>query len=344
MEKLKQREPALDAIRALAILLVVIIHVAAPAIQRAVGSANWWGAIVWGVLARPAVPLFFMCSGALMLTRDIPLKRLYGHNLLRIMVAMYCWGFAYNMIPAIKQLSLSAIWEAIKLTIVLNHEFHFYYLHILMLVYVFVPVVRAFIRGASRREVEYLLCVWFVVGIVLPVVRSVWPFNLVYTLTGNWYVMNMTYSAIGYGVLGYYLKTYGDSLPCWLPWTAWAGGVAVTGIGTVVPSLAKQSLATAYLEGMSPGPMLMAFGIMGMMLRKKEWKPSIRRLTGRVSQASFCIYLSHVLIQRILEGVFGLATTLSVVVIPVYVLVIVLVCWGIYEILSRIPIVKRWLV
>lgn len=75
------RDPALDAVRALAIVLVVMTHAASPGFSFPIGSGNWWGAMAWGTLARASVPLFFMCSGALMLGRDIPLRRLYGHNL-----------------------------------------------------------------------------------------------------------------------------------------------------------------------------------------------------------------------------------------------------------------------
>lgn len=344
MGQLRQREPAFDVIRTIAILMVVTIHVTAPAIQRSPGSANWWLALIWGVVARPAVPLFFMCSGALMLGRNISLKRLYGHNLLRILIAMFCWGLAYNLIPVIKNLSLSSVWEAIKQTIVLKHEFHFYYLHILILVYVFVPVTQVFIRAASRREMEYLLAVWFVVGILFPVLRSVWPFSLVYTLAGNWYVMNMTYSAIGYGVLGCYLKRYGDMLPLWLPWTAWAAGAAFTYFGTAALSVPGGTLSAICLEGMSPGPMLMAFGLMGLLIRKKTWPPRLQAVTGRAAKASFCIYLVHVLVQRILEGVAGQATILSIVTIPALTLAIVIISWGVYEVLNLIPIVKKWLI
>ena len=344
MEQLRSREPVFDVIRTMAILMVVMIHVTVPAIQRSVGSANWWLSLIWGVLARPAVPLFFMCSGALMLSRDIPMRRLYGHNLLRVLIAMYCWAFAYNLIPVLKNFSLSGVWEAVKQTIVLKHEFHFYYLHILILVYVFVPVVRAFIRGASRRELEYLLIVWFVVGILLPVLRSVWPFTLVYTLTGNWYVMNMTYSAIGYGVLGYYLKHYGGTLPLWLSCIAWAAGALFTYFGTAAQSIPKGTLFAGYLEGMSPGPMLMAFGLMGLLIRKKNWGARVQTVTGRIAKASFCIYLVHVFVQRVLEGVVGQATTLSIITIPALVLAIVMICRLIYEVLNLIPIIKKWLI
>lgn len=186
------RDPALDAVRALAIVLVVMTHAASPGFSFPIGSGNWWGAMAWGTLARASVPLFFMCSGALMLGRDIPLRRLYGHNMVRLVAAMYVWALFYRVYhlatPGGAGLSLTSLVDAVKHTLVLHHEFHFYFLHIMLLVYICLPVVRAFLRSASRREVEYALLVWFVTGILFPVLKDVWPFSLVSPISG-WYLL-----------------------------------------------------------------------------------------------------------------------------------------------------------
>ena len=203
-----KRDMGLDMVRATAIVMVITVHVAASAITANVGSPNWYGGLFWATLARPSVPLFFMCSGALMLGRDIPLKRLYGHNMLRIIGAMLVWAFGYHVVELLPgQLNMASLWHAVKSTLVLNHASHFYYLHILILVYAFVPIVRVFTRNATRRETEYLLTIWFAVGILTPLLQQFWPFTLVSPMR-QWYKMNMSYAAIGYGVLGYYLKRY----------------------------------------------------------------------------------------------------------------------------------------
>ena len=44
-----------------------------------------------------------------------------------------------------------------KRTLLFQHEFHFYYLHILLVVYAFLPALRVFVRSATRWEMEYLL-------------------------------------------------------------------------------------------------------------------------------------------------------------------------------------------
>ena len=340
-----KRDIGLDLVRAMAIVMVVIIHTASGAATAGVGSANWYGALSWAALARPAVPLFFMCSGALMLGRDIPLKRLYGHNMLRVIVAMLVWAFVYQLdglTPG--QLTPANLWYAVKSTLVLNHVFHFYYLHILILVYAFVPIVRVFIRGASRREVEYLLVIWLAVGILTPLLQSFWPFTLVSPMR-QWYKMNMSYAAIGYGVLGWYLKQYGNTIAGKWYWLAFTGGLALTFGGTAILSLRAGWLVESFLEGMSPGPMLMAFGLFGLMANRESWPGWLEKAGGRLALSSFCIYLIHILVLvHAREMGLDPAASPSLVIIPLSVLAVMIPSYLCWEVLRHIPIVKTWLI
>lgn len=344
-EKIPRRDAGLDVVRALAILFVMVIHTAAGGLYLPVGSAGWWGALAWGALARPAVPLFFMCSGALMLCRDISPRRLLTHNLPRILCAMFVWAFVYQLVAvAGGGITLTELWGAVKSTLLLRHEFHFYYLHILLLVYAFVPVVRAFVRGASRQEVEYLLLLWFVMGILIPLIRSFWPFTLVGQLD-NWYKMNMAYAAIGYALLGHYLRQYGGTIRRGWYWLSLLGGLAITFGGCAAASLKAGGLDALFLEGMSPGPMLMALGLFGLILSRKTWPAPVLRITAQTAQGAFCIYLSHILILRGLERV-GISpeTSPCAVWIPLVSLLLLGGGWLIWQVLHRIPVVDSYLV
>ena len=340
-----KRDVGLDAVRAAAIVLVVAIHVAGNSLSADVGGLNWWGSLFWGALARPAVPLFFLCSGALMLGRDIPLRRLFGHNLLRIVLAMLVWAFGYQLVALFPgRLNPAGLWSAIKNTLLFRHEFHFYYLHILILVYVFLPVTQVFVRSASRRELEYLLIFWFVTGILFPLLRYFPPFSLIYTV-GSWYMMNMAYSAIGFGVLGRYLKRYGGELaPKWYA-MAWAAGFILTFAGTALFSLWSGALDERFLEGMSPGPMLMAFGLFGLMANREKWPDPVAKASGRLALSAFCIYLAHILVMRV-EVKLGLdvAAAPSLIVIPLATLAVMIPSYLCWEALRHIPIVKTWLI
>ena len=340
-----KRDAGLDVVRAMAIAMVITIHIAGSSMSLPVGSADWWGATVWGVAARPAVPLFFMCSGALMLGRDIPARRLYGHNMARIIVAMLVWALGYHLIGLFPgRLNPAGLWSAVKNTLTFNHEFHFYYLHILILVYAFLPITQVFVRAASRRDMEYLLIFWFITGILFPLLQDFPPFSLIYAV-GLWYRMNMAYSAVGFGVLGWYLKRYGGELsPKWYA-LAWALGLAVTFGGTAFFSLRSGALDARFLEGMSPGPMLMALGLFGLTANRKKWPVPVVRISGRLALSAFCVYLIHILIMRIeIKLGLDLHAAPCLTVIPLSLLAVLIpshLCW---EALRHIPIVKTWLI
>ena len=341
------RDPALDAVRALAIVLVVMTHAASPGFSFPIGSGNWWGAMAWGPLARASVPLFFMCSGALMLGRDIPLRRLYGHNLVRLVAAMYVWALFYRVYhlaaPGGAGLSLTSLVDAVKHTLVLHHEFHFYFLHIMLLVYICLPVVRAFLRSASRREVEYALLVWFVTGILFPVLKDVWPFSLVSPISG-WYLLPAAYSSIGYTMLGWYLRQYGGIARRWYLLSL-ACGAAFTFVSCSLLSLKYGVLAENLLSGWSPGPMLMSVGWFGLLLKVRVWPSRLRRGTGWLSRASFCIYLVHVCFLSLLRAVgITAGAGLTWLTIPGVTVLLLALSGLVYAVLCRIPVVKTYLI
>ena len=337
----------MDAIRALAILLVVMTHAASPGFSFPVGSADWWGAMVWGSLDRPSVPLFFLCSGALMLGRDISLRRLYGHNLVRLAAAMYFWALLYRVCHLAfggAGLSLAGLVDAVKHTLVLDHEFHFYFLHIMLLVYVCLPVTRAFVRSASRREAEYALLIWFVTGILFPLIRSFWPFSLVGPISG-WYLLPAAYASIGYGVLGWYLRQYGRAVARRWYLLALAAGFVITFGGCAAATLRTGVLAEAFQSGWSPGPMLMAAGLFGLLLGAGAWPEGLRRPIAWLSRASFCIYLVHVFFLYLLRAVgITAGAGLTWLTIPGVTLLLLALSGLVYAVLRRIPVVKTYLI
>lgn len=343
-----KRDPGLDVVRSLAICMVILIHISAGFVLAVLppGGGDWWAALLWSGPARMAVPLFFMCSGALMLSKEVSPRRLLTHNLPRILTAMFFWAFVHRLASLFAAGSLfgAEIWQAAKQTLLFQHEFHFYYLHILLVVYAFLPALAVFVRTATRRELEYLLGVWFVVGILCPILPIFWPFSLVPPIQ-SWWTLGLSFTCVGYALLGYYLRRFASTIPSGYYIAALLLGAFITVGGCAWFSLKNGVLHEPFLGGNTPGAFLMACGLFGLAVSKKSYPPFVAKPAQRLARASFCIYLTHYLFQRGFArlGLGGVIHPCALS-IPAIALLILACSYLLWEVLHRIPICKDYLV
>lgn len=337
----------IDLLKTIAIVGVVCIHISAAGLSNPLGSPDWLASVFWGSLTRGSVPLFFLCSGALLLdpNRDLTLKKLYGKRMLRLLAALFFWAMAYAVFRLAMDGALSppTLWQAAKEVLLFRHENHLYYLHIALLFYAFLPVTRLFVRHADRRLLEYALGLWFLLGILYPTLSPLWPFTLLRGIPQQWQ-MNMTYASIGYGALGYYLQAY--------PPRGRTGavlallGFGLTFGGALAISLRQGALYQHLWEGMSVGVCLLATGIYALCVTSRA-QPSgqMRAILARCSQGSFCVYLVHVFVISLFARA-GLTVALAPCLVSIPLVVCAnLLCSGlIYLLLSRVPVVNKWLI
>lgn len=339
------RNGAVDLLKSIAIIGVLFIHASTSAYYLPLGSGPWLWAIFWGSISRASVPVFFLCSGALLLDpdRSLPLKKLYGKNILRILVALLAWASAYKLFRLLRAgtLSTATLIQAGKEVLTFQHEFHLYYLHIILLVYALLPAVRLIAAHATKRTLEYLLGLWFVLGILYPSVKGMWPFTLLTGIPAQW-ALNLTYAAVGYGLLGWYLRKYAAR---WKPWAALAlAGFALTWGGTVAASVLTGTLNVTPLNGNTPGVAIMAAGICGAVFAGRRGRPPLKG-TAWLSKASFCVYLVHVFFLYLLEHL-GINALLChpALAIPLTVAAMLAGSLVVYVVLKRIPILNQWLI
>ena len=341
------RQHDIDFLKTVAILGVVSIHTSRAGLYYPVGSFTWMASLFWGAVTRGSVPIFFMCSGALMLPpeKELPLRKLYTHNLARLVMAMLVWALFYKVLRLwlYDTVTLNGVWQAIKEVVLFKQEFHFYYLHIIFLVYACLPITRLLVKTADRRQLEYLLLVWFVLSILYPTLRPFWPWRLLTGIPTQW-MINLAYGAIGYGILGYYLKKY--PLPVWSGWCMAIVGFLLTFLGTYVLSARIQQLDTSMLEGTAVGPALLAAGIVTCVVQhRKEPGRTMRFATDWISRASFCIYLVHVaVIYLLMEWGITIAFAPAFISVPLLVALNIILCMAVYLLLRQIPLVRRWII
>ncbi len=340
----RERDFAVDLVKCIAIFGVIIIHTCSYSHPQ--GSFAWYSSLFWGSIVRGSVPLFFMCSGALFLGsgRPVSVRKLFTKTLPRILAAMLVWSMLYKLWHLATEggVTASGLITALKETLLLRQEFHFYYLQIILIVYLMLPVTELIVQNASRRRLEYALGVWFVFGIVYPSLLPLWPFRLLGGIPLQ-YKLNMTWAAVGYGILGAYMKKYPPKRG--LSASLAAAGFALIFCGTAIVSARQGKLYSGFFEGMAPGACLLAAGIFGLCLGAKPPRASLRRIAEFGSKASFCIYLVHVFFIYIFSRLGVSAGLLPPLIgVPLLALAYLACSTAVYLVLSRIPIVNRWLI
>ena len=106
MQTLTQRRSVpVDAAKTAAIFGTLLIHAsAAGGFAGAPGSFGWTSALFWNCLLRSAVPVFFLCSGALLLPpeKEVTVRRVWTKYIPRILAALLFWAAAYEGVELLR--------------------------------------------------------------------------------------------------------------------------------------------------------------------------------------------------------------------------------------------------
>lgn len=339
-----KRDYTIDLIKTVAILSVVMIHASAPFLTGDVTNSFWPLACFFRSLTSGGVPLFLMASGALLLRPEkyMPLEKLYGKNMVRIILALFFWAFLYRVAPLYGTIhSLGEFKAALGDLALFRHKDHLYYLHMTILVYAFLPLSRIIACHSTKNEMRYLLVLWFILGIFLPNIRSFYNLEEFGDIPLQW-IMVLSYSAIGYTFMGFYLLEQKPSKNLYA--LGAASGLAIVFGGTFYFSRTLGQLEERFFEGMSVGVFLWSTGLFVLMqhIRLSE---KAKDFVLAVSKSSFAVYLVHILVLDSLKCAFPALSTLNPLIgIPVLTVAVFIISYLLYKMLSYIPFVRKWLI
>lgn len=224
----------------------------------------------------------------------------------RILAALLFWAAAYEGVELLRGwraagvLERTALRQAALNLVLFHHKNHLYYLHIILLVYAVLPLTRRLVAAADRRLLNYALGIWFVLGCLAPTLKFFPPLSLVGGIPAQ-YPINLTWCAVGYGVLGDVLTQEAPRhRPRTFVWLYLAGTALTFGL-TLAASVKTGALYQVFLQGSAPGVCLQAAGLYGFCAAR--WQNRDRwPMAETVSKASFCIYLTHLFFLDFLAG------------------------------------------
>lgn len=185
-----RRNISIDALRGIAALFVVIIHLTGYIKDNPI-DVQWMAANVYNSMARWTVPVFVMISGAFLLKKEEEsLQSLWSKRIKRILILLVFWNLVYGIDTILPDFDFSKM----PLGAWLMAKYHLWYLYMLIGLYLLLPLLRLLVKHNYEM---YILGLWFVFEILANSVYLVDIFSGYMFLNGFGY--------IGYFVLGYYL-------------------------------------------------------------------------------------------------------------------------------------------
>ena len=340
-----------DLLRAMSAIAVIILHLAGSQLAAVpVDSRSFTVLNLYDALVRWCVPIFLMLSGAFLLDpkKSERLSRLF-FRMLRIFVALVFWAAVYalaNHVATGGSLSLAGFRQALWNAVLGSTHYHLWFLYTILGLYLVTPILRAFVRGASRSDFHYFFLLTFLLVSLLPLLLRLRPSQTI-SLYLNRLDIHLVLGYVGYYVAGYYLKTYTLSrLAEAIIYVLGVFGGVATVCGTRALSLAQDSFNDLLYGYTTPNVVFMAvavFVLFRYVLGISEERNRKQRMAG-VARISFGIYLVHDLFIMLLRALDITVLSFSpALAVPLLAAVVFLLSFAVAWLLSKIPFVGPYL-
>lgn len=346
-ESSSKRIAYFDFLRVFATFAIIIQHID-PYGSKDPGTAEYIARLIFDLLTRCGVPLFLMISGALFLSCETSIKRIYTHNILRIVTAFVFWSALYSVVREV-------IFGYGTINMVIEFFFghyHMWFMCLIVELYILTPIFRKVV--SSWKIGKYFLIILLVYASLIPMLKNSAMFisptlgDLV-DRTFQGYVRNKFHMGVFYFVFGYYLSKCQLTV-CRRRWI-----YAMGGVGLVIAGVGSYLLA---LIGVEDLPLLnnncitiVAFTSAVFVFARshfsfngmKTWAVSF---ILKLSKYSFGAYLIHALILEMISHyigyeVFQIGPVLSIL------LIFSIVCvasFAISAIINHLPFLKKYIV
>ena len=301
-----------DVLRVFAIAAVVVVHVSADIITewRSMPRSWWWAANFYDSLARGAVPVFVMLSGALLLSQTESYRDFFRKRLRRILVPFVAWAVFYLLWRKYFYEPQMSFGEAVRHVANGDVRFHLWFLYLITGLYLIAPFLRIFTAHARRQDLIYFLSLCFFIASFVPFFERL---DALFFHTGMRFhiPVEAAQGFIGYFLLGFFLLR--ESKPSlWLGAGAvWLAVFFVCFIGAGWVVFSQNQFPALFYDNMAPNVVLYAacfFVMVKELVPRLETRlnPGARQVLLSLSTASFGIYLIHpVFIDIFSRGLLG---------------------------------------
>ena len=341
-EETASRYVYIDLLRCLAAFLVILAHCIAGYTSSAAlfGTRTWWVCDVLNSFARASVPLFFMVSGALLLSSEKTdhIRTFYKSRASRLCVPFLFWDTVYYLETCLLEGRVPGLLPFLNELTRQGSKYHLWFVYQIAALYLLMPFLKKIVDGSARRE----LWLFFFIVLLQPTI-----FRFINIMQRAVYIA--PFLAVVEGYAGFLLAGYLlDARPIsrrrrQAIYAAGCGGLAGGVIGNFLFS-SPEKIVMYFNEGYSIVHYLTAGAL---FLLAKETAGSLperlSRPAGSLSKRTFGIYLIHVLFLDFYNGAMprlGLSLPPSLNIICSFLFVSAASVCAVY-IFSGLPLLRR---
>lgn len=372
----RKRVVWLDLLRILSSCLVPMAHLCSNCLKSTAGvhSVDYITMNFYNSMCRWVVPSFVLISGVFFLKpeRECDPKKIFKNNIVKMATAFIFWSFLYalqrNLFPP--HAFAKAVPEFSKKAFVndfISGEYHMWYLYMIAALYLVTPLIKVFTDHATKKQMEAFMVLSFLFTNVvpmllcLPIVKK-FDFSDVNNYISLGFVSGYTGLYIGgqymvrhpfrkkvrifvyaMGVLGYLMMSFGN---LWLSFE--------TGKPT------KTLLAVSHA-----GSVMIAYAMFTFfqhVVSKIDFSERSVKVISWLSARTFGVYMCHVFLMRAFQY-FGIqvihfnpakaSVDLShlpyvhippIIGVPALTLLVLIGSFTVSWIISKIPVLKKYVV
>ena len=339
-----------------AIAGVVSIHVLIAVYNRAdfQGGGVWWLTNIWNAAARPAIPLFIMLSGFLLLPKKESNKVIFNRIIYRLFIPLLAFS------------ALSRIWDDGNISfqkfnpsLIISSVFEgnvgiFYFLIIMIGLYALLPIIRKVFIPLSRKR-QFLVST---IVILLSMVISLWEYTSGHFFLNNMFVMWLPY--LGFFLMGHVLAKvrinhyqrliYLAMLSLMIVFNTIMGNQYLTQVTAGNNSLFPSGALSQYYDFfLSPNVVIMSLSLYILLFQfnysaiKKS--TLVTTVVRQIASASLGIYLLHLFVNTFLEKYLKFSANLTQLPLILYLIIkfllVMIGSYGLTLFFRRIPILSQ---
>jgi len=284
-----------DFIRVFSMVMVILLH-CFYMYYNDIGNAGksfWFILSFVNELTRTGVPLFFMISGFLLLSNDIPdIKNFYKKRFSKILVPFLAYDVFYYLFFAYANKTPVSIVNFLKELINNGSAYHLWFIYSICFLYLMVPFVKMIVDKSSAKMLVLFLFVVIFQTTIRPFINTVGSGHFYLYLTEDGVC-----GYLGYMILGYILGKYKLSAK---------GKIIVYLLGAasfiIIPAVSMHHAITngnfLFHGGYSINHYLEASAI--FLLCKCVIKKD-SKIISSMSKITFSVYFIHVFVLEVLK-------------------------------------------